>query len=133
MKHPLVVYDSGLGGLSLIHYLKKRVNADVSYFIDNKNFPYGSKSMEQLIPIVKANLETLMATHEVVIIACNTASMVYLDHFPHHPSILPIIDRTIVDVEENQKAIGIIGTNRLIVSGSYQKRLVDKGFDEIIA
>ena len=50
----IVVFDSGMGSLSIIKPIQKKVNADIIYFADQKNFPYGTKSVLELKKIIKS-------------------------------------------------------------------------------
>jgi glutamate racemase len=71
-------YDSGLGGLSVLKAFIERFGNKFSYiyFGDSANAPYGDKSPEQLIDLMK-NIFQYMEDQEVdiVISACNTSSM----------------------------------------------------------
>ena len=44
----IVVFDSGLGSLSIINPMQKHCKVDIVYFADSKNFPYGEKTQAQL-------------------------------------------------------------------------------------
>ena len=37
----IVVFDSGLGSLSIIKEIQKNMKTDIVYFADQKNYPYG--------------------------------------------------------------------------------------------
>ena len=44
----IAVFDSGLGSFSVIMAIKKVCKAEIIYFADQKNFPYGKKTKKQL-------------------------------------------------------------------------------------
>ena len=44
----IVVFDSGLGSLSIIKEIQKITKTEIVYFADQKNYPYGTKSQAQL-------------------------------------------------------------------------------------
>ena len=44
----IVVFDSGLGSLSIIKAVQKIAKSEIIYFADQQNFPYGKKSQAQL-------------------------------------------------------------------------------------
>jgi len=44
----IVVFDSGLGSLSIIKAIQKISKSEIIYFADQENFPYGQKSQAQL-------------------------------------------------------------------------------------
>ncbi len=73
------VYDSGRGGEIALTYLRDICpREDLVFLGDRKNAPYGTKSEDELIPIIEYNLGRLYALGcERVLIACCTASTVY--------------------------------------------------------
>lgn len=80
----LLVFDSGIGGLSVSKHLEKKFNyTDIIYIADNEFFPYGDKDRT----ILKGRVETLILQAIKVfkpiacIIACNTASTLISDDF----------------------------------------------------
>lgn len=69
------VFDSGVGGLSVVAAIKLNMqDAQVVYVEDKKNIPYGSKTPEQLLPLVLPLLEDLQTKVDVIVIACNTVT-----------------------------------------------------------
>ena len=73
----IVVFDSGLGSLSIIKQYKKYVNAEIIYFADQKNFPYGKKSKKQLEIIIKKTIKLLEKNFspDLIVMASNTPSL----------------------------------------------------------
>lgn len=121
----LAIYDSGIGGLSLFFQLKTLRRQPLTYFADNFNFPYGSKSEAELIPIVEKRLTYLQQEHEHIVIACNTASVIYEKYLQsRYRNVHPIVGATIEDVKKYcVNTIGIIGTEATIASALYQSAL----------
>lgn len=81
-KPRILVFDSGLGGLSIVSELTaSRLDADVYYFADTAFFPYGEKSDAALIARIPSLMACAVAATDanLVIIACNTASTLALD------------------------------------------------------
>ncbi len=70
------VFDSGIGGTSVLEAIKKLLpNEEYYYFADSKNCPYGEKEDDELYRIVKGNVEFLINWGaEIIVIACNTAT-----------------------------------------------------------
>ena len=70
------IFDSGLGGLSVLKYvLEKYKDERIVYFADTLNFPYGTKSTEELIGYGRQIFDFFLENNVTeVIIACNTAS-----------------------------------------------------------
>lgn len=77
-KH-LLVLDSGVGGLTIASALRERRYA-VTFEKDAKNFPYGTKSEEVLLPLVVEFAQECVAKHkpDLLVLACNTASTIAL-------------------------------------------------------
>lgn len=79
---PIALIDSGIGGLSLLKNLvKKYPNENYIYLADNLNMPYGNKSKKYLVSRLNELIHYLYDNFNVklVILACNTASMVGLN------------------------------------------------------
>ena len=61
---PIGIFDSGIGGLGIFqkiaHYLP---HEDLVYFADNKNLPFGEKTVEQLQQITFNILEFFVLFH----------------------------------------------------------------------
>lgn len=70
------VFDSGIGGLSVLQELKKVLPyEDFYYYGDTLNNPYGEKTDEELFDIVKDVVLKLKSKNcKVIVIACNTAT-----------------------------------------------------------
>jgi glutamate racemase len=79
----ILVFDSGLGGLTVFREVAKaRPDADYVYVADDAFFPYGRQKEEALIGRVVALMAELITAHipDIVVIACNTASTIVLPH-----------------------------------------------------
>jgi glutamate racemase len=79
----ILVFDSGLGGLTVHRELAKaRPDARFVYCADDAAFPYGDLSEDHLVARVVAVMERLIAAWrpDCVVIACNTASTLVLPH-----------------------------------------------------
>ena len=70
------VMDSGIGGLTVLKQLLNiRPQEKYLYFGDTKNLPYGEKSKEELIKIVKEIFDFFETQNvKAVVLACNTSS-----------------------------------------------------------
>lgn len=75
------IFDSGKGGLSVFEEIKRILpNEEYRYIADSKNCPYGEKTDEELMEIVRHNVDELKAWGaEVITIACNTATTRCID------------------------------------------------------
>lgn len=79
MKHntdPIAVFDSGMGGISVLRALRARMpHENFLYFGDCQNAPYGEKSIEEIQQLSFLHAERLFrAGAKALVIACNTAT-----------------------------------------------------------
>lgn len=70
------VFDSGIGGLSVLSELEKILpNEDFYYYGDSLNNPYGEKRDEELFRITSGVVDYLVNKGcRLIVIACNTAT-----------------------------------------------------------
>src|SRR5437588_12569061 len=76
------VFDSGIGGLTVVSALRRRLPAEsILYLGDTARLPYGSKSPETVTRYTRRNIEFLVERGvKAVVVACNTASALALEH-----------------------------------------------------
>ena len=76
MNKKIGVFDSGLGGLSILKELIKLLpNEDYLFYGDSINNPYGDKSDEELLTITSHVVDYLLDNDcKIIVIACNTAT-----------------------------------------------------------
>lgn len=126
------MFDSGLGGLTVLREIKKICpNEDVIYIGDEAHFPYGEKSVEQIrqysLEICK-NLESQGV--KLIVIACNTITAAALDYISENVSVpvIGVIEAGVDAVIENtkNKSVGVLATKATINSQIYQKKLLAK-------
>ena len=75
-KSPIGVFDSGLGGISVLHTMHSLLpNENLIYLGDSKYNPYGTKTKEEITKRCVAICDELIC-HDVkaIVIACNTAT-----------------------------------------------------------
>lgn len=78
---PILLFDSGLGGLSVLaEYRKLQPDAPIIYVADSAALPYGEKTERQIAARVPALLGRMVERYHprLVTIACNTASTIAL-------------------------------------------------------
>ena len=125
MKQPIGIFDSGIGGLTV---LKEIVNAlpaeDTIYLGDTARVPYGTKSVETVTRYSFENAKFLLKFNiKLLVVACNTASA-YCLHQLKKELPIPVIGviepwaRKAVEVTKT-KRVGVIGTEGTIRSGAY--------------
>lgn len=90
---PIAVFDSGLGGISVVRKLVKLLpNENIIYFGDSKNAPYGTKDRDELLGLCDRNIGMLLDMGaKCVIIACNTATSAAAAYLREKYPFLPII------------------------------------------
>ena len=73
----IAVFDSGVGGISVLRQLRKLMpNENYIYYGDSANAPYGSRTTEEVRALTLAAAEKLTTEYPVkaLVIACNTAT-----------------------------------------------------------
>lgn len=134
VEKPVGVFDSGVGGLTVVNQLIKSLpQEDIIYFGDTAHLPYGSKSKESVIRFSLDIANFLQAQRvKIIVVACNTASSFALSSLRENIEI-PVIGviepgaQAAVDATRNFK-IGIIGTEGTIKSRAFEEALrkIDK-------
>ncbi|MGI0101443.1 MAG: glutamate racemase [Nitrosotalea sp.] len=73
----IAVFDSGLGSLSIIKPIQKKIKTEIIYFADQDNFPYGTKSISELRKITKSTIRKLKEKFgpDLIVVASNTPSL----------------------------------------------------------
>lgn len=73
---PIAVFDSGLGGISVLRELRKHMpQENFLYFGDSANAPYGSRSTEEIRRLTLQCAQQLFAQGcKALVVACNTAT-----------------------------------------------------------
>lgn len=128
----ILFIDSGIGGLSILKYfLSLRQNANIIYFADNYNFPYGAKSEDDIADILLSIYSALKDEFRIslIVIACNTASVNAIDilrsadEVPQIVGTVPAI-KTAASLTKNNK-IGVVATESTIKQ-NYIQNLITK-------
>lgn len=73
----IAVFDSGFGSLSIIKSIQKHTKAEIIYFADQKNYPYGKKTKAELEEIIKNTIDNLQKSFnpDLIVIGSNTPSL----------------------------------------------------------
>jgi len=96
MKMKIVVFDSGLGSLSVIKAIQKKTKSDIIYLADKKNFPYGKKTKLQLYKIITSTIKKISEKFDpdVIILASNTPSLLFREKLPSNIiTVLPPLEK----------------------------------------
>ncbi len=121
------IFDSGSGGLSVLKALRERApQADVVYFGDLKNAPYGNKSREELGALTVLGIQKLIDEGATEIVsACNSVSVsIVLPMFEildiPRASIIEMVGPTVSAFKGKVARVLIVATRATIESGVYQ-------------
>ncbi|MFO8013338.1 MAG: glutamate racemase [Phycisphaerae bacterium] len=133
MQRPIGIFDSGLGGLTVVRAVRRRLPAEaIVYFGDTARVPYGIKS-PRTVTRFAAEACRLLARHEpkCLVAACNTASATAL------PALADGFDVPVLGVIEPGVAqalatcpagpIGVIATEATVGSGAYRRAIARHG------
>ena len=146
----ILITESGLGGLSVMAQIEKSISASHSFkeleliFVNalpSANFRYNSMPDENtkiaFFDRTLAGMEKWFHP-DIILIACNTLSVVYPKSEFHKTAAIPVIG--IVDLGVNLicnklnndpgSKVLILGTETTIASGSHKNRLISKGISE---
>ena len=124
-EQPIGVFDSGIGGLTVVRALSRRLpHENIVYFGDTARVPYGPKSPQVVREYAAQDVAFLMGHRvKMVVVACNTVSAVALDvvqKIAGVPVVGVIQPGAVAAVRETgRKRIGIIGTLTTVSSQAY--------------
>jgi glutamate racemase len=124
--HPIAVFDSGLGGLTVLRALRERLpQEDFFYFADTRFLPYGDRPevflRERGVLIAEA---LVRRGAKALVIACNTATAaaaeairaaVDLPIVALEPGVKPAVSLT------NSGVVGVLATTRTLESERFQR------------
>jgi glutamate racemase len=117
---PLLFFDSGVGGLSVLEPTRRLLpNAPIVYAADSAGFPYGKRTEAEIASRVPALLGRLVERFRprLAVIACNTASTIALDHV-RSALDLPVVG-TVPAIKpaaeiSKSRVIGVLGTEATV-------------------
>lgn len=127
---PIGVFDSGLGGLTIVKAMQEALPKEsLIYFGDTAHLPYGDKSPD-LVKGYSLEIARFLLTQPVkaIVIACNTASAVSfrtVQNFAGHVPVFDVIRPAVQELINHTKngKVGVIATKTTIHSGIYGKKL----------
>ena len=131
MTQPIGIFDSGLGGLSVLRYAQERFpNEAFVYLADQHRAPYGDRSRDEIFTYTNIAVNRLLELDvKGVVIACNTASDVALDRMRElHPDlpfvgIEPAVKPAVASSRNG--IVGVLATTGT-VTGSRLRSLISK-------
>ena len=126
MKHPIGLFDSGVGGLSLLPTLQQYLfEEDLCYIADHAFSPYGDKSHSAMLLRAKQLTEILLKKQcKMIVVACNTVTTQVIQELRKEYAVPFIgIEPAIKPAASNTKT-GVIGV--LATEGTLQSRLFNQ-------
>ena len=126
---PIGVFDSGLGGLTVVKSLCSLLpNENIVYFGDTGRVPYGTRSRETIETYAKQDAAFLLSKDvKLIIAACGTVSSVAPDTGKNLPvPYFGVVEPAAKAAAKHTKTgrIGVIGTTATIRSGAYEQALL---------
>ena len=127
---PIGVFDSGLGGLTVVRELLGAMPAErIVYLGDSARVPYGIKSLQTVRRFALEDASFLLRfSPKLIVVACNTASAAAISALESSCPV-DVVDvirpGAAAAVAATGAAIGVIGTEATIRSGAYQRAVAE--------
>lgn len=127
---PIGVFDSGVGGLTVVRALMERLpNENIVYFGDTARVPYGTKSRTTIETFTAQIVEFLLQNQvKALVIACNTIAAVAgkkVQQMAGNMPVLSVIEagaQAALSTTHNNH-IGVIATNTTVNSNAYARAI----------
>ncbi|TMV48383.1 glutamate racemase [Paenibacillus mesophilus] len=129
MHQAIAILDSGVGGLTVAKEVMRQLpQEEIIYFGDTERAPYGPRAADEVLKFTEQIVSYLLQFNpKMIIIACNTATAIALQHIRSQVGI-PVVGvvqpgaRAAIK-KTRSGTIGVIGTENTIRSGAYQHAL----------
>ncbi len=131
----LGIFDSGIGGLSLLKYLRaqslddkqnNRNKKEIIYLADSGRFPYGMKSPKEIFTYTQQIIHWLEQKNvDLIVFGCNTANAIAGDELNQITQlpILDLIDPVAKYVSTLGLNIGVLATQATVNSHAFSKAI----------
>lgn len=121
----IVVFDSGLGSLSIIRAIQKKTKCEIIYFADEKNFPYGGKSVGILKKIILKNIKSLdeIFRPDLIVMASNTPTLLLRGVIQKNKKLIGVLPPLKEAKLLSHKTICVLATKSVVSSRSFQEYL----------
>lgn len=122
------LFDSGLGGLTVLARVRERMpSADIVFFADQANVPYGDRTHANLLELLQANLARLDARGvDAIVMACNTSCAV-AERYGWPETRAPVVDliesAAIAVARGGFARVGVVATAATVGAGSYGRTI----------
>ena len=122
----IIVFDSGFGSLSIIKSIQKKIKSDIIYFADQKNFPYGTKSISNLRKIIVSTIDKLEKKFkpDLIVIGSNTPSLLLKNIIK--PKIIGVFPPIKCAVNKTKTNTILMLTTKSVVESNALKNFIKK-------
>jgi len=123
---PIGVFDSGVGGLTVVAALMRHLpNEGILYLGDTARLPYGDKSQRTVARYTRRNLDFLIRRGvKAAVIACNTASAIALDELEIPLPIWGVVEPGAESaLAATRGRVGVIATAATVRSDAYGRAI----------
>ena len=130
MERAIGVFDSGVGGLTVLNSIRSLLpNENLIYIGDNYHCPYGDKTPEQLFKYACDMVEYFIEKKvKLIVLACNTTSSTVLERLQKkydEVMIIGVIDATVGDfINRKVNSTLVIATAATINSNKYPETIM---------
>lgn len=124
----LGVFDSGVGGLTILRRLRARLPAhDFVYLADQAHVPYGDRGDAELLALIRQNVAFLEeAGADAIVVGCNTSCAVAADAGWPATSI-PILDLIVsaagAVARSGARRVGVLATSATVRTRAYTRAI----------
>jgi glutamate racemase len=124
-KNPIGVFDSGVGGLSVLREIRKLLpEEDLLYVADSAHAPYGDKPKEFILERSATIMDFFVSRHvKAIVVACNTATGAAVKELrPKYNVPMIAMEPAVKPASERSQTgiIGVLATNRTIDSNNFR-------------
>ena len=127
----IVVFDSGLGSLSVINAIREATLSNMTYFADQRYFPYGVRSVADLRKIITERITMLEEKFrpEMIIVGSNTPTLL-LGKLPGKNTlgVLPPLAKAASATKTG--GVAVLATHSVWRSGSLLKYIRDSDVEK---
>ncbi|MDR1615916.1 MAG: glutamate racemase [Syntrophomonadaceae bacterium] len=131
-ERPIGIFDSGVGGLSVVKALLEQMPAEnFVYFGDTANVPYGNKSVPELFNLSRRTLAYFTRREvKAIIVACGTQSSNTLPVLEKECPV-PIVGMLKPGIEaalevSSKKYVAVLATQATVNSGAYTREIKNR-------
>ncbi len=119
----IVVFDSGFGSISIINQIQKKLKSEIIYFADQKNFPYGRKSISDLKKIIQNSILGLQKNFnpDLIVVGSNTPSLLLENFLKTKPNIIRVLPPLYEASKLSNSTVAILSTKSVIESSQLKK------------